>query len=247
MRKRTEAFVGEGALIGFELDAGGKLLSASAPARRIEFIGDSITAGFGVEGKDASCLFSADTENYSHSYAALTAAALGAEQIAVASAGLGVTRNWRGGTDNTVGELYERTLPTESSSRWNFSSWTPDAVVIDLGTGDFTSGDPGRDVFEAAYRRLLSRVRQNYPSALIVLAVGPMLSDLWPQGAQALTHGRVYVSDVVGAVSDARVKLIEFPNQDAASSFGCKSHPSAATQRQMAEQLTGFLRRELGW
>jgi hypothetical protein len=55
------------------------------------------------------------------------------------------------------------------------------------------------------------------------------------------------VSDVVGAVSDARVKLIEFPNQDAASSFGCKSHPSLATQRQMAEQLTGFLRHELGW
>jgi hypothetical protein len=39
----------------------------------------------------------------------------------------------------------------------------------------------------------------------------------------------------------------EFPNQDATSSFGCKSHPSAATQRQMAEQLTGFLRHELGW
>jgi len=247
VRKRTEAFVGEGALTGFELEPGAKLLPASAPARRIEFIGDSITAGFGVEGKDASCLFSAETENYSRTYAALTAAALDAEQIAVASAGVGVFRNWRGGNDNTIGELYVRTLPTQTSSRWDFSNWTPDAVVINLGTGDFTSGDPGRDVFVAAYRQLLARVRQNYPSALIVVGVGPMLSDLWPQGAQALTRGRGYISEVVGAASDARIKLIEFPNQDAASSFGCKTHPSAATQQQMAEQLTGFLRHELAW
>ena len=38
-----------------------------------------------------------------------------------------------------------------------------------------------------------------------------------------------------------------FPNQDQAQSFGCKSHPSAATHKQMAVQLTAFLRQEMAW
>ena len=247
LRKRTEAYVGEGQLLGFELDHGAKALPVSDAPRRIEFIGDSITAGFGVDGADGSCLFSADTENYAHTYAALTAQDLGASQIALASSGAGVYRNWGGGTDNTIGDLYQRVLPTYSTSRWDFSAWKPDAVVINVGTEDFTSGDPGHDAFVAGYLKLLARVRQNYPSALIVVAIGPMLSDLWPPGAQALTRARSYVSEAVGAASDARMKLIEFPNQDDAGTYGCKSHPSPATHRRMADQLTAFLRQQLGW
>jgi len=250
LRKRTEAFVGQGQLLGFEIDAGARLLPAAGPGRRIEFIGDSITAGFGVAGADATCLFSADTEDYSLSYAALTSQALGAEQIAVASAGAGVYRNWMGTLQNTMGDLYQRTLPTDPQSRWDFSRWTPDAVVINLGTADFTSGDPGADAFVGAYRLLLARVRQNYPSALIVVALGPMLSNLWPVGANALTQARAYLTQVTAeanAAGDARVVMIEFPDQDGAQSFGCKAHPSSATQARVAAQLSDFLRRQLSW
>lgn len=250
LRRRTEAYVGEGELDGFELDPGAKVLPAPAPARRLEFIGDSITAGFGVDGADRNCLFSAQTENYSHSYAALTAQALSAEQIAIAATGAGVYRNWGGSKDNTIGDLYDRVLPTHSTSRWNFARWKPDAVVINLGTNDFTNGDPGSANFTAAYRALIARVRQNYPSALIVVALGPMLSDLWPAGANALTQSRAYLTAMVGdlnAAGDAQVKLLEFDNQDQAASFGCKFHPSAQTQQQMADRLSGFLRAQLRW
>ncbi len=250
LRRRTEAYVGEGELDGFELGPGARVLPAPAATRRIEFIGDSITAGFGVDGSDRSCLFSAQTENYSHSYAALTAQALGAEQVAIAATGAGVYRNWGGSKDNTIGDLYDRALPTHSTSRWNFARWKPDVVVINLGTNDFTSGDPGSANFTAAYRALLARVRQNYPAALIVVALGPMLSDLWPAGANALTQSRAYLTSVVSdanAAGDAQVKLLEFDNQDQAASFGCKFHPSAQTQQQMADKLSAFLRTQLHW
>jgi lysophospholipase L1-like esterase len=250
LRKRTEAYVGVGQLLGFELDARAEVRPVQALTRHIEFIGDSITAGFGVDGKDSSCLFSADTENYVHGFAHLTAEMLGAEQVTVAAAGVGVYRNWHGSTENTMGELYLRTLPTDSSSRWDFSRFTPDAVVINLGTGDFTNGDPGRDNFMKAFSALVAQVRKNYPSALIVIGVGPMLSDLWPAGAKALTQGRSYLSDFVtqaNRAGDARVKLLEFPNQDQSASFGCKSHPSQLTQQQMAVLLSAVLRQELSW
>ena len=77
-----------------------------------------------------------------------------------------------------------------------------------------------------------------------------MVSDLWPVGAQALTRSRAYLTALVAdvhAAGDAKIELIEFPNQDQAQSFGCKSHPSAATHKQMAVQLTAFLRQEMAW
>jgi hypothetical protein len=174
---------------------------------------------------------------------------LGAEQMALASTGAGAYRNWLGSTVNTIGDLYPRTMPTDPSSHWDFSRWTPDVVVINIGTGDFTSGDPGSDAFLGAYRSLFARVRKNYPAALVVIAVGPMLSDLWPAGARALTQGRSYLSGLVAEqnqAGDVRVKLIEFPQQDGADT-GCKSHPNAATQRRVADQLTAFLRQQMGW
>lgn len=250
LRRRTEAYVGEGELDGFELDPGARVLPVPAATRRLEFIGDSITAGFGVDGADRNCLFSAQTENYSHSYASVTAQALGAEQIAIAATGAGVYRNWGGSKENTIGDLYGRVLPTHSTSQWNFARWKPDAVVINLGTNDFTGGDPGSANFTPAYRALIARVRQNYPTALIVVALGPMLSDLWPAGAHALTQSRAYLTAMVGdlnAAGDAQVKLLEFDNQDQAASFGCKFHPSVQTQQQMADKLSAFLRTQLHW
>ena len=87
-------------------------------------------------------------------------------------------------------------------------------------------------------------------TAPIVLAMGPMLSDLWPAGARALTQGRAYLAEVftgLKSAGDTRVTMIEFPNQDGASAYGCKHHPSAETQRRMAEQLTAHLREQMGW
>ena len=50
---------------GFYLDKGCKLAQAPGlPARKIEFIGNSITCGYGVEATDASMPFSNETENH---------------------------------------------------------------------------------------------------------------------------------------------------------------------------------------
>src|SRR6201999_3940760 len=70
--RATEASLGETSLISASAGQVGELLgSEPGPARRVEIIGDSITAAYGVDGKDRSCHFSADTENATLSYAAL--------------------------------------------------------------------------------------------------------------------------------------------------------------------------------
>jgi lysophospholipase L1-like esterase len=243
--KRTEPLVSETQLLGFELEGGGRLLPPPpAPARRIEFVGDSVTAGFGVLGRDETCPFSPDTEDFSRSFAALTAAALDAEPVAVAWSGRGACRNYADEPGDPMPVLWERTLPARAESRWDFGRWTPHVVVINLGTNDFSLGvSPGRR-FAEAYAGLVRRIRAAYPRARVVCCLGPMLADPVLSEARALLAGVVADARAAGG---APVDLLELPQQSAANGFGCDGHPSAATHRLLAAQLTAALRPAMGW
>ena len=73
--RRTEAWVGDVQFRGFTV-TGGQLLAPPTPSvRRIEFIGDSITAGYGNEGTSASQHFTTQNENAYLSYGPVTARA----------------------------------------------------------------------------------------------------------------------------------------------------------------------------
>eukprot|EP01119_Soliformovum_irregulare_P010140 TRINITY_DN2472_c0_g4_i2.p1 TRINITY_DN2472_c0_g4~~TRINITY_DN2472_c0_g4_i2.p1 ORF type:complete len:174 (-),score=28.82 TRINITY_DN2472_c0_g4_i2:721-1209(-) len=60
--KRTEAFVGIITFQGLTLNDGAQLVAIAQSGRRIEFIGDSITCGYGDVGK-YPCSFSPETED----------------------------------------------------------------------------------------------------------------------------------------------------------------------------------------
>jgi lysophospholipase L1-like esterase len=241
LSKRSEARSGELQLMGFDPDA-----SLAAPktafTRRLELIGDSITAGYGNEGAGVVCNGNmVALENEPLSYGALAARALSAEHVTIA---------WSGKTTEEMTELYARTLPARPASRWDFKRWTPDAVVINLGTNDFTRGDPGQTTFIRPYLLLVERVRALYPRAEILCTLGPMLTDSYPPGAHALTHARAYITHVVAdlrALGDTHISFLEFPTQDFANGVGCDYHPSLKTHRLMGEQLTAALHEKLGW
>ena len=94
IQKRTEPLVGKGIFSGFILDAGRQLLPPEKrPERRIEFIGNSITSGFGDEG-DTTGHFTPQTENACMSYASMTARALNADYMLLSYSGRGVVRNY---------------------------------------------------------------------------------------------------------------------------------------------------------
>jgi lysophospholipase L1-like esterase len=244
MYKRTEPLVSETQLLGVELAPGGELLPLPPrPSRRIELIGDSVTAGFGVLG-DRTTPFSPETEDFGLSYGSLTARALGAEAIAVAWSGRGACRNYADEPGDPMPVLYERTLPSRADSRWDFTRWAPHLVVINLGTNDFSL--EGRPVvaFVDAYHALLRRVRSVYAAAHVLCAVGPVLEG------EALQTARACVAEAVQrarAEGMSRLQLIEHPVQAPENGYGCDGHPSATTHRLMAEQLTAVVRAVLGW
>ena len=117
---------------GFGLDEGCRLLPPPAlPVRKIEFIGDSMTCGYGVEASDEKQGFADETENHYLTYAALTARALKAQHVVVARSGRGIYRNYKGpktGNADCMPRMYDQTLFGVETEKWDFAQYTPDVV-----------------------------------------------------------------------------------------------------------------------
>jgi lysophospholipase L1-like esterase len=240
--RRTEASFGTTVFAGFDFGKGALLAPPTPPPRRIEIVGDSISCGYGNEGASATCGFSADTENHYLTYGAIAARALGAEVVTIAWSGKGIIYNYDTDTDNPLPALYDRTLPNDAGSTWGFSV-ASDAVVVNLGTNDFsTDGDPTQQLFVDNYVALLERLREVYPEAFILCTVGPLLS-----GAD-LDAARGGIADAVAtrvAAGDDAVRAWEM--NIANDMPGCDYHPSVATHQALANALVSQLQTDLGW
>jgi lysophospholipase L1-like esterase len=246
LSKATEARVGGVRFLGFTVE-GGDLTQGSRPvSRRLAIIGDSISNGYGVTGKDANCPYSPGTQDATRSYGALAAARVGADVVITAWSGKGLWRNSDGRADGTMPQLYQRTLPSDYTSGWDPNSYTPDAIVINLGTNDFANGVPPADSFKGAYSALIGILRQSYPAASILCALGPMLSDSTPLGQMQLSTARSYIHAVVNTSNDPNVLFIEFPSIDP-SQEGCDGHPNSDAQQAMGAQLSSVLHGVLNW
>lgn len=238
--KRTEAEMGEVAFLGFEVK--GEMLAAQpAPDRRIELIGDSITAGYGNEGPGAVCPYNPMEQNQYTTYGAIAARALGAEHVTIA---------WSGKTIKEMTSFYERTLPSRPDSRWDFKAWIPHVVVMNIGTNNFANADPGEGNFVKLYTTLFDRVRKAYPEAFILCLLGPMLSDAYPPGRNNLSTARKYMRSSIAKIRASGEKnfdFVELPEQKHSDGLGCGFHPSVKTHKLMADRLVPILKEKLAW
>lgn len=236
LTRRTEAFFSTSVFRGFR---GARLIPTPRPTRLIEIIGDSITCGYGVLGAGPDCHFSHDTEAETHAWGALAAARLGATHHAICWSGIGVSRNFNDQQPEALmPDRYGFIEPNEGAGAWQFRP-TPQAVVINLGTNDFSVGvDPGQK-FVDAMTAFVRQIRNHYRSTPIVLATSPMLG-----GTQHTTE-KAYLDAV--ATTDARTIVLDLAEQQASDGFGCDFHPSEITAQKMADRLEQQLRSMLHW
>jgi lysophospholipase L1-like esterase len=236
--RRTEGSFGASSIGEVALE--GELLPPPAVTRRIEVIGDSITCGYGNEGSDKFCNFSADTENHYLTYGSIAARVVGAEIVTVAWSGKGIINNYGNDTFEPLPQVYDRIIAGEPTA-WDFS-WQPDVVVINLGTNDFsTDGDPSEGDFVGAYAAFLAHLRDVYPDALI-MPVAPLL------GGDELTMVEGYIQSAIDMRAGAGDTNLAFANINVDPiGWGCDYHPSVATHEAMAELLADELALQLGW
>ncbi len=254
--RRTEGRLGTTQVISVAIE-GGSLLPPPAPApRRIEFLGDSESNGYGIEGNGPSCTFSAETQNVRKAYPSLVAEALSAEPVVLGYSGKGLLRNADGSTGEVFGELYLRAVPTDPTSRWATAQPSADVVVIALGGNDWERPNP--DVFdppseaalETRYRALVDAVRASHSDARIFCAHPASLTDGHPEGYDAYTKMKAILESVVSARAangDKRVHYFEFPRAGDEDRTGCDYHYGPAFHRTMADALATAIRAETGW
>ncbi|HSP77130.1 MAG TPA: SGNH/GDSL hydrolase family protein [Myxococcaceae bacterium] len=259
--KRTESFTGATRFLGVSLP--GQLLEPPPrPSRRMEFIGDSITCGYGnearifvEEGTEPDTGYTSLNQDISHAYGSLTARALGAEVVHVCVSGSGISRDFTGNPGKTMPVFYERTFPYEEGSRWDFQRYVPDAIIINLGTNDFSVKDPDtglstapdREAFKSAYADFVRRLLSRYPEALVVCAIGPLMSDGYPPGTQHWTLIRTWLAELVEELrAEGHGRVHHFAFTPISEPYGEDWHPTAEAHARMAEELTAFLR-TLGW
>ncbi|MGD0337186.1 MAG: SGNH/GDSL hydrolase family protein [Bacteroidota bacterium] len=247
IQKRTETFVGRGEFEGFILDRGKELVPPDKrPDRRIEFIGNSITCGYGVEGESPDSHFSVETENSCMSYAAITARALNADYFLISYSGRGVVRNY--GDVNTTSpdpmpSLYDRTCFYDSTQKWNFARWIPQAVVINLGTNDFsTQPYPDKKVFQDAYALLIYRVRSLYTGVTMFCLCGPMI------GEPCSGYIKEVVEQQQKKSGDNDIFFIEIKESVLTDAdWGCDHHPNVHGMSKMADIIVPVIRLRMNW
>jgi lysophospholipase L1-like esterase len=241
---------GKGQVLGFRVRAGTTLLPVAQKPRRVEFIGDSITCGYGNEvSTTMPDMFHYTTvnSNANAAYGAVAARLLDAEYVAVAISGRGVYRNYSGGAGELAPVFYNDTLPDDGAAPpWDFARYTPDVVVINLGTNDFSPPGPDHDAYKAAYKSLLQQIRGHYADALLLAVAGTMLSDGFPAGVNAWTTNQADLTSIVSeltAAGDTKVHFLALTPQSAP--FGEDYHPTLATHQQMGQAVANEINRLL--
>ncbi len=248
--KRTEGDVGVITFEGFVLDRAATLAKPRPrPSRHLEFVGDSITTGYGDEGRDTSCHGNAAVENNYVTYGAVAARELHASYTAIAYSGKGLTRNYQPGDHETFPSLYERVIASEPElhpvALWQSE---PDAVIVNLGTNDFFAGVPDANALRRAHFDLLKKLRARYPKALLVTLLGPMLADDYPQPkARSLSRKWLRENDAQWHKQvDDNLDFLELWF-DPAEGAGCDFHPNEKTHARLGRELAALLRTRLDW
>lgn len=235
----------------------GSIKPAPVRQHKIEFIGDSITCGYGVDDENENHHFSTSTEDCTRAYAYKTARLLDADYSLFSYSGWGIISGYtESGSklpNQQVPKVYEKLAFTNSkgfgsvtpqSIAWDFSAFQPDAVVINLGTNDASyCGDDAkrREDYTSSYVNFLKKVREKNPSARIFCTLGIMDSRL---NTCVQDAAKRYTEET----GDSNVRTFMFKMQDMQKDgLVADWHPTEKTHAKSAEALAEFIRSDMGW
>ncbi|MFY9150864.1 MAG: SGNH/GDSL hydrolase family protein [Prolixibacteraceae bacterium] len=246
--KRTEGSQGIASFKGILIPEKGEMLEwKEIPKRKIEFIGNSITCGYGTEGLTKNERWKPSTENSSQSYATIMARALQADYHLTAHSGQGVVRNYGYREKNSPLAMpgrFNRVFDEKDQPVWDFRKWKPDVVVINLGTNDFsTQPFPDKADFKNGYEKLIREVLKQYGELPVFCLVGPMTDE------PCYSYVKELVEDLRSVYQKKNVFFVGIPTylMDPEKDLGSDSHPNFSGQKKMAAHVLPVISSVTGW
>jgi len=234
--KDTESGIGYIEFVGMQCE---ELMPVHQPKRKIEFIGDSITCGTGIDLSVSPCGKGNwyDQHNAYMSYGPVTARSLDAEWQLTSVSGIGLIYSCCD-LKITMPKVFDKIDLRADTIAWNFSKYVPDIVTICLGQND---GIQDSVKFCSAYVNFIKTIRSHYPKADIVCLNSPMAN---PQLTTVLINYITGIQQYMNANGDKKVSHFFFPG---GYNNGCVSHPDMAQHQLIADQLSGYLKALEGW
>ena len=244
IQKRTEGEFGRTTLHEFILAKNGSVTPVTdTPKRHIEFIGNSLTCGFGVDDPDKTHPFKLETENCNHSFSNIIPRYFDADYTLIAHSGQGVVRNYGDSVRVSKRTMTERMLNTfdeDPDIMWDFKAYKPDLVVINLGSNDFSDpAQPYKSEFIASFKRMIKNIRDNYGNVPVVTVYSPTVP--YPVFD--------YFEAAVAETGDPDIHLFKMePNLfNTDFDYGAVWHPNCSGQRKMAMSLIPYISTITGW
>ncbi|WP_242504282.1 SGNH/GDSL hydrolase family protein [Promicromonospora panici] len=242
--KRNESPWSTSEFGGFVAAPGGAILGKPAGrTRQIEFIGDSLTVGYGNTSTTRECPGDqvSRTTNTDLSYGALTARDLSADYQVNAFSGRGMVRNYNGGEPGTsYRTYYDRALLNVTGDVWDPGTWRPQLVVVYLGTNDFSTalnpGEPWASPeslaadYRTAYGDFVQKLRTRYGSSTTIVAVG---AGSFADDVQQVVQERT-------GAGDSRVRYW-FLDNTGLDFLGCDWHYSTRDHQIVADRFSTFV------
>ncbi|WP_345952898.1 GDSL-type esterase/lipase family protein [Mucilaginibacter sp. PAMB04168] len=212
---------------GFVFDKGAQTNSPSLSPVLIEYIGDSITAGYTDEQANVS------------DYAWIASELLGTEHTQIAYPGINLASGYGRVKGNGMDWQYTkaRSLKYSDAADWDFKRYAPAIVLINLGTNDNNNKVPD-STFMQAYVSLMKTIRHHFPKTKIFAMrtfLGVKQQPTINAVNQMVREGdkRVFYLDTSGWITPKT------------SDYNDSAHPSVSGQqkaaRLLAEKLKSYL------
>jgi lysophospholipase L1-like esterase len=236
--KDTESNIGYIDFVGFRCEQ--LLPLPSKPKRKIEYFGDSITSGTGMDLSSTPCGSGQwyDQHNAYKSYGALTSRNLNAQWQLTALAGVGLVHSCCN-MNVVMPQIYDKVFLRGDTIEWKFADYEPDIVTICLGQNDGPKQDS--TLFCSTYVNFIRAIRQHYPKADIICLSSPMGDNtLTPVLKRYLTG----ITSFTNAHGDKNVYRYFFSKQ---YHNGCGGHPDIDEHKLIADELTAYIKQLKGW
>ena len=203
------------------------------PELKMEFIGNSITCGFGADASRIICGKGQwyDQHNAYMSYGPLTARALNAQWQISAVSGIGMIHSC---CDMKIlmPKVFDKINMSGDSLSWNFDEYIPELVTICLGQND---GIQDSTAFCHAYVDFVKTIRSKYADAKIILLTSPMAN------AKLRAVLKNYLSSIIVYFNNNGDKNIDKYVFEKSYNSGCLGHPDLKEQQEISDLLLQFI------
>lgn len=216
--------------------------------RKIEFIAASSSTGYG-NLTTSSVSKTSENSDCMQAFSYYTASALNADMSIYSASGWGVKFSaWTSPNSLNAFDAYKYVdfsyYMKGEDKKWDITQFTPDVIVINFGTNDWSYIKQGKDANEKEQRMeafinqyvdFLAYLHNIYPNCKIIMMYGLMgEKDIY--AASETIYEKAKVNDpglaIIKVVGDAK---------------GSNSHPSVASHKKVSEDLVAKIKQEMGW